>query len=713
MRRAIEKITFSLLSLAVASLFTFVMLARITDGLTLRPASLPLLFNAAPRNVRDLSLTAADRVARGGAETETGRIELERLGGAAFPHVLPHLDALEPRARGRVAMALGPVALRMGVAETDDVDTPERAIGYFTRFWQDRSADFRGAAVKRKVSRLAERALPLRRKEVTELDTFALPELLAAIGTVHTQDDVQRIARLVPVITHLTGLRLELPPEASVERARKVVTELRAFAFEHAADFSTLDGPARVSATVTQTRYFRWLAATARSLGPYDPVGHSLMRRVLREAASSLPLGVVALVAAGVLVLGVERLLRRLQAAAPALGASVIVLAGVPVTVVALAGAGAGRALSTLGLVVALAAALAVELRARRGTDYGAKHVLARAGALLPIAVAAELAVEAVLGRGLGAVTRRALALGDLTTLMWAALPVAVLGMIGVALSDLDGPRAQRIVTELDTARRHPRALFVLAGWLGLLLLFALLGPALTGPASLPTSSTIATGFVALAVAGTVGVVWGVLAGGLSRTADVALARSREVIGAMPQPLVTCAALTLGPITGAASIALLRSVEVADTLSRKLNERRMTERLEAPSRGGTPLAPYLTRVFPYATRATAVTLALSVPWILGLEAAARALYAVPLPSLVAVSAQGATVDTIGTAVLLFVAALGASVLLFAIELTPREVAVETPTANVVFALKRRVGSASSPRILDDAEGPLDEGDGAR
>jgi hypothetical protein len=258
-RRFIEKLTFSLVALAVASLFTFVTLARIADVQGHRGAGRPLPFNTAPRNVRDLSLAAVERVAAGGALANVAANELERLGGAAFPHVLPQLDALDPQARGRVALALAPVVLRMGVATSADFDTEEQAIGFFTRFWQDRSADFRSAAVKRKVQRLSERALPLRQKEVTELDTFALPELLAAVGTVRTRTDVERVARLIPVISHVTGLELELRPDSSLEQARARVTDLRAFASESAADFTTLDGPARLSATVTQTRYFRWL----------------------------------------------------------------------------------------------------------------------------------------------------------------------------------------------------------------------------------------------------------------------------------------------------------------------------------------------------------------------------------------------------------------------------------------------------------------------
>ena len=138
-----------------------------------------------PRNARDLALAAGREPWRAAAPTAPpARAELARLGGAALPHVLGTLDALDPVARGRVSLALVPVARRMGLAEADGLATPEQALVFWTRFWQDRSADFRAPVVRRKVARLAERALALRQKEVVELDTFAIPELIDALGRV-------------------------------------------------------------------------------------------------------------------------------------------------------------------------------------------------------------------------------------------------------------------------------------------------------------------------------------------------------------------------------------------------------------------------------------------------------------------------------------------------------------------------------------------------
>ncbi|HEV8547918.1 MAG TPA: ABC transporter permease, partial [Polyangiaceae bacterium] len=309
MRRAIEKLTFLLLSFAAASLLSFALLARLCDRSTPHPPTLPLLVNLRPHDARELTLKAVHALAEGGPDADGARVELARLGGAALPHVLPTLESLAPVARGRVTLALAPIATRMGVAAPEDVDTPERAVVFFTRFWQDRSADFRAQAVRRKVQRLAERALPLRRKEVLELDTFALGELFDALGHVRSAEDVRRVERLTPVLAHVTGVPLLPAADPSVEAAAALVTKWRDWSFDHGADFATLDGPGRLAATVMQTRYFHFLASVPRALDGDDPHGAQLFSRVLRLGLGTLPEVLVALALALVLSLGAKRLL--------------------------------------------------------------------------------------------------------------------------------------------------------------------------------------------------------------------------------------------------------------------------------------------------------------------------------------------------------------------------------------------------------------------
>jgi peptide/nickel transport system permease protein len=259
-----------------------------------RPASgwaygrLPVFVNLAPRDVRDLSLEAMRAIARGeGEEAERGRAELLRLGGAALPVVLPQLDTLEPSARGKVALALAPLALRMRVANAEDVASPERALLFWSRFWQDRSIDFRPTTVRRAVERLAERALSLRREDVIHADTYALEALVAALGQVRGPADVARVARLHSVLLHITGRGQALPREPSIEDARRAAERWQALWLEEGADFSVLEGPRRIAALVTETQFGKWLAqAVAWRMGRAQD-GSPVVSRVLAALPDS------------------------------------------------------------------------------------------------------------------------------------------------------------------------------------------------------------------------------------------------------------------------------------------------------------------------------------------------------------------------------------------------------------------------------------------
>jgi peptide/nickel transport system permease protein len=243
---------------------------------------LPVFFNLAPEDVRSRAF-AAMRVAAepDGVAALAARSELLRLGGAALPHVLPRLDSLEPAARGRVAMALGPVALRMRVASVDDVASPERALLFFGRFWQDRSIEFRPTTVRRAVERLSERSLSLRRDDVIHADTYALEALVAALGKVETANDVARVARLHPVLMHVTHRGAALSQAPSRAEAASAVEAWQRLWLEEGADYSVLEGPRRVAAIVTETQYGKWLAqAFLWNLGHADD-GSSVLARVL------------------------------------------------------------------------------------------------------------------------------------------------------------------------------------------------------------------------------------------------------------------------------------------------------------------------------------------------------------------------------------------------------------------------------------------------
>ena len=249
---------------------------------------LPLFVNLEPQDVRDRAVRAMRAAARDdGPEAERARAELLRLGGAALPHVLPLLDSLEPSARGRVALALGAVALRMRVASVDDVSSPERALLFFGRFWQDRSIEFRPTTVRRAVERLSERSLTLRRDDVIHADTYALEALVAALGKVQSRADVERVARLHPVLMHITGRGEPLPRAPEAADAERAVEAWQRLWLEEGADYSVLEGPRRVAALVTETQYGKWLAQAVRwKLGRAHD-GSKVSARVLSALPSS------------------------------------------------------------------------------------------------------------------------------------------------------------------------------------------------------------------------------------------------------------------------------------------------------------------------------------------------------------------------------------------------------------------------------------------
>src|SRR5436190_78464 len=76
---------------------------------------LPRFFNDHPVAVVQWVDDSLAHVAADDSLAEGARATLVRLGGAALPHLLPRLDGLDPLARARVAVALSPIAERMGL----------------------------------------------------------------------------------------------------------------------------------------------------------------------------------------------------------------------------------------------------------------------------------------------------------------------------------------------------------------------------------------------------------------------------------------------------------------------------------------------------------------------------------------------------------------------------------------------------------------------
>src|SRR5258706_4468447 len=219
MRAALRRILWILPTLFVISLGTFWVLSA-AGGF--RPAEHeghdadehplfgahdpPRFFNRTPTSVRDLALRAMKIIARDDERAAAAKVELARLGGAALPFVLPELDTLDPKGRARVALALAPIGRRMGVGTSDELASPETAVLFWTRFWQDRAIEFRPAVAKRAVERLSEKATAGRRDDVFQLDTYALSALMPTLGAIDDGEDVKRARRLTAVLARITEL---------------------------------------------------------------------------------------------------------------------------------------------------------------------------------------------------------------------------------------------------------------------------------------------------------------------------------------------------------------------------------------------------------------------------------------------------------------------------------------------------------------------------
>jgi ABC-type dipeptide/oligopeptide/nickel transport system permease component len=444
MRRAVRRLTWILLSLGLMTVLAFGLLSRLIPGH--RNASLPLYLNLEPRNVRDLSLAAFEHLKRE-PSSPGAAAELSRLGGAALPFVLPELEKLNVELRERVALAMTPIAVRMEAAAPEELATGRQAAQFWVRYWQDRAVDFREPVVRRLVERLSQRSLILRREDVLELDTYALPALIDALGSVRSEDDVRRARRLTSVLAHVANQPFVVERAMTPAEARRVVRQWRRFWEDHGADFTPLDGPHRVTAMVTQTAYGRWLASVLRGeLGRLNDGGTGL--ELLREAAPrTLPLlGLVPVLAALVAAAFAASVWKAPPPLSSALSLVGLALAGIPMVALLLhrQGASAGMLVVLLGLAQGAGLGLSAASRSRAlespqslGLRGAALVALALLGPAMPFVASTVLGGECALGLpGLGDELRRALTHSDLHAAMAVALCSAVVAAVTALVAD-------------------------------------------------------------------------------------------------------------------------------------------------------------------------------------------------------------------------------------------------------------------------------------
>jgi peptide/nickel transport system permease protein len=393
LRVAIARLLFTAPSLLAASLLAFICVAWLPTPPPTRPQTrgldpareqfldLPLLVNLQPldgaaRARRALAALVA------GDDVDAASRELARLGGAALPHVLPAFASLEPEAQGRIARALAPVAERMGAGNVALARDPERSARYWARFWEDRGVDFRTAQVRTAVRRLLRYGSAARADELYAVDTFALPELIEAADLREGALSIAQARALAEVMSHVSGRDDRVPPEATLDDALACLSRWHAFWLVHRSDFSTFQGPSRLGALATETRYARWLERvlvkplrTGVAPGEAHPISAFAERATVTSlllASASLVAFVLAAVWRGALVSRV-RAARRGSTLGLAFGATpFVLLAGVAHAGAGSFGEGARYALGVGVTASAMLASVATSLSlGDRGTLDG------------------------------------------------------------------------------------------------------------------------------------------------------------------------------------------------------------------------------------------------------------------------------------------------------------------------------------------------------
>ncbi len=427
----------------------------------------PLFFNPSPRDARELAEHLMRSVAAGGPESKSAARELVRGGGALLPYILPRLDELAPEGRLRVALALAPIAERMDIGTAEELTEPASAVLFWNRFWQDRSVDFRPTVVRRLVQRVSRRSLLLRRKDIVQLDTFALPELMRALGRARSRADVERIARLTELASHVTERDVRVDETASLGEANAVVLKWVRWWGEHRSDYLAFEGVHRIGAMFLETEYGRWAVQTASAGFGAMRDGRSVMSVMRARARGTLSLLGLGLV--GGYLLGIAAgLLSERQAPRTARILGVVSLALASISPVALAGLAQPRPGNYVwaGLILVLLTAARVmhcqrtALRVRQSSGclwlparasfwqalsarfrQASTGVLALAASDIPALLSSVFLLEWVFALdGLGPVTFEAIRTGDITWLMgFALVSAATVALIQIASDALLG----------------------------------------------------------------------------------------------------------------------------------------------------------------------------------------------------------------------------------------------------------------------------------
>lgn len=431
---------------------------------------LPRFFNPRPIDVRSRAEEIAKRLASEGAEAEHAQAELLRLGGAALPWLLPRLDAFEPESRTRIALALAPLAERMGI-ESRAVHDPSRALVFWNRFWTEREADFQPSSARRAVRRFALNPTRMREADVRVLDTYALGEVMRLLRELPAEGEIETKRRLVEVAARVTGRNDTIPEGASPAEARACVERWLDFWLIHRADFAAFEGPVRLFATIGETQYARWFERMMSLRLGFGNDGVPILDKLRERAPTTLAIAILAVLIAYAVALpiGIVTAFRHRAAGNELLLGLTLASYAIPSACLATIAASlfpseGGILLPALVLAVAFVASPTRHLQARLVDTLRLDYILAaRARGLgpvriiftqalrgtlgstitllgldLPMALAGSFVVEKAFGlRGLGEETVRAVQERDVAWLMALGFGAALLSALTLLLTDV------------------------------------------------------------------------------------------------------------------------------------------------------------------------------------------------------------------------------------------------------------------------------------
>lgn len=447
---------------------------------------LPRLLNVAPRDVQTKVDECIGHIVANDADSGLCATRLATMGGAAFPYLLPRLDNIPPTERGKLALALAPVARRMQIGEEAELTNPDKAALFWSRFWEDRSVDFTEPAVRRAVKRVVERHTDLREEEIRLVDTFALKELVEAMRTTR---DPEVLSRLTRIASHVTGRDAVILPDMPRAQVRAMRSAWLSWWYVHETDYIALQGGEKVTASIAQTRYAKWvLGAVTGQLGLSTRDGQPIFDKLLSRAPVTLGMAFLALLVAAAMAvpLGVLAAWRRGRSVDHVTALAVLAVYAVPTFLVAELFAALGG--DTLGIllpvVVLSTVSLSTMTQTQRaamldalGQDYvraarakGARtlrvavvHALRNAlvptvtlaGVQLPALIGGAFVVEEVFGvQGIGWETLRAIEARDVAWIVAVTLLCAIVTTASLVASDIAYGILDPRVRESQTRRR-------------------------------------------------------------------------------------------------------------------------------------------------------------------------------------------------------------------------------------------------------------------